>query len=415
LASASASASPPPLRRKPKSQSELSTTSADIYLGNLDARIKELERLVRASPDNVANLTMLSGSYHTRGRYRGDLDEIQRGIDAASGCVKLEPDSPNGWLMRAEQEQSLHRFKEARADLEHAKTLGAPVARVLDLETELDWNDGKYEGAIAAIKKARVERPSTGSLMREAQLLADLGATQDEIDRDFEAAEDMISDTGPLGIAHLDVQRGIQRVAVGRLDEATTFFREAVARLPDYVAALEHLAETLHMMGGREHDEEATKLYEKVVTLTNDPEFSHALGELYAQNGNKTEAAALEKKAHDGYDALLKKYPEAMYWHASEFFMSTHETKKARALLEKNLVLRPNSTSYVALADAQLADGSVPDAKKSIDRALAMPLKSAKLSWVASQVYGKLGDAGQAETFKKAAVALNPHILEQRD
>jgi tetratricopeptide (TPR) repeat protein len=367
------------------------------------------------SPDNVTNLTMLSGSYHTRGRYRGDLDEIQRGIDTASACIKLEPANANGWLMRAEQEQSLHRFKEARADLEHAKTLGAPPARVVDLETELDWNDGKYDGAIAAIEKARVERPSTASLMRHAQLHADLGGTQDDIDRDFEGAEDMIGDTGPLALAHLDVQRGIQRVAVGRLEEANAFFREAIARLPDYVAALEHLAETLHMLGGKERDEEATRLYEKVVTLTSDPEFAHALAELYAANGKKSEAAALEKKAHDGYDALLKKYPEAMYWHASEFFMSTHETKKARALLEKNLLLRPNSTSYVALADAQLADGSVSDAKKSIDRALAMPLKNAKLSWIASQVYGKLGDTARAEAFKNAALALNPRIVDQRD
>jgi tetratricopeptide (TPR) repeat protein len=411
--SAPASA-PRALRRKPKTQSELSTTSADIYLGNLDARIKELERLVRVAPDNLTNLSMLSGSYHTRGRYRGDLDEIQRGIDAATAYVKAAPDNPEGYLMRAEQEQSLHRFKEARADLERAKTLGAtPPTRVTDLATELDWNDGKYDSAIAAIKKARTERPSTASLMREAQLLSDLGAPEDDVDRDFEAAEDLVSDTGPLGLAHLDVQRGIQRVAIGRLEEACVFFREAIVRLPDYVAALEHLAETLHMMGGAARDEEATKLYEKVVTLTTDPEFSHALGELYAAQGKKDEAAALEKKAHDGYEALLKKYPEAMYWHASEFYMSTHDTKKALALLRKNVELRPNSTSWVALAEAELASGLTVDARKSIDRALAMPLKNAKLSKVAADIYAKQGDAAKAEAFRRDALAMNPTIARE--
>lgn len=394
------------LRRKPKTQAELSTTSADIYLGNLDARIKELERLVKRSPTNTSNLKMLSGSHHTRGRYRGDLDELQVGIDEASEIVKLEPESPDGYMMRAEQEQSLHRFKEARADMEHARRLGAPKDRTGDVLAELDWNDGRYEAAIAALRKTWRERPSTATWMREAQLLQDLGGTQDEIDAAFETAEDMISDTGPLGVAHLDLQRGIQRVQVGRLDEACTFFREAIARMPTYVAGKEHLAETRYLMG---KDEEATKLYEEVLKLSDDPEFAQALGELYELRGKKEEAAALKKKAHDGYELLVLKYPEAMYWHASEFYLKMHEPKKALDLLRKNVELRPNSGSYVALAEAELQNGLPLDAKKSIDRALAMPLVNAKLYWVAADVYAK-SDAGRAKALRTKALALNPRI-----
>jgi tetratricopeptide (TPR) repeat protein len=403
-------AGPQPLRRRPKTQAELSTTAADIYLGNLDARVTELERLVRANPDNPMNLTMLGGSHYVRGRYRGDSDEIQRAIDLATEQVRLAPESPDGYLTRAEQEQSLHRFKEARADLEKAKKLGAAKERVLDAETELDWNDGKYESAMAAIRRARRERPSTASWMREAQLLQDLGGTQDEIDNAFERAEDLITDTGPLGLAHLNLQRGIQRVQVGKLEEACTFFRESIARMPTYVAGLEHLAETLHMMG---KDQEATKLYEDVVKLSDDPEFAHALAVLRDLAGKKDEAKALQAKAHAGYAALLLKYPEAMYWHASEFYLAEKEPKKALALLEKNLILRPNSGSYVALAHAQLVNGIADDAKKSIDRALAMPVVSARLFWVGAEIYAKKGDAAKAQELRDKAVAMNPHIASE--
>jgi tetratricopeptide (TPR) repeat protein len=399
-----------PLRRKPKTQAELTTTAADIYLGNLDARIKELTRLVTKNPSNTANLKMLSGSHHTRGRYRGDLDELALGIDEATQIVKLEPDSPDGYMMRAEQEQSLHRFKEARADVAEARKRGIDKNRAGDVEAELDWNDGRYDVAIAALRKAWQERPSTATWMREAQLRQDLGGTQDEIDEAYERAEDLISDTGPLGLAHLDLQRGIQRVLVGRLDEACTFFREAIARMPTYVAGKEHLAETLHMIG---KDEEATKLYEEVVKLSDDPEFAQALGELYELAGKKDEAAALKKKAHDGYEVLVKIYPEAMYWHASEFYTKAHEPKKALDLLRKNVELRPNSTSYVALADAEMANNLPLDARKSIDKALAMPLVNAKLYWVAADVYAK-SDAGKSKSFRTKALAINPKIESEK-
>jgi tetratricopeptide (TPR) repeat protein len=306
-----AASAPRVLRGKPKSAAELPTTRAEIFLANLDAQIDELTRLTRAQPDTTPNLLLLSAAHHTRGRFRGDLDEIQLGIDQTSTCLKLEPDNPLCPLMRAEQEQSLHRFPEARADLERAKALGADRKRVSALALELDWNSGNYDAAIPAIRGARVAHPSTATWLREAELEHSLGH-EAEADAAFEAAEDLLEDTSPLVIAHLDIQRGIQKVETGRLEEAVTFFRAAVERMPTYIAANEHLAETLHML--RQNDE-ATRIYEDIVARSTDPEFFHALAELYATSGrpeHPEKAAALRAKAQAGYAALLVKYPEAM-------------------------------------------------------------------------------------------------------
>ena len=395
-----------PLRGKPRSSTDLTTTSAEIYLGNLDGQIAELTRLTRDRPDLTSNVLLLSAAHHTRGRFRGDLDEIQLGIDEASTCVRLTPEDATPYLMRAEQEQSLHRFKEARADVERAKALGGDPTRTAGLEMDLDWNDGLYDTAIPAIRKARLARPSTSTWIREAQLDHDLGL-EAEADAAFESAEDLISDTGPLVIAHLDVQRGIQKTATGRLEEAVVFFREAGVRMPTHVAAKEHLAETLHALG---RNDEAIRIYEEVVKLSDDPEFMHALADLYAARGKADEAKALEGKARAGYSQLLKKYPEAMYWHASEFYMATGDTKQALELLQKNLILRPNSTSFVALARAELANGRAEDAKKSIDKALAMPLINATLFWTASRIYRSAGNAAAADTFRERAERINPRV-----
>lgn len=406
-ATATAAASGPrPLRGRPKSPTELATTEAGIYLANLDGQIAELTRLTRDRPEQISNVMALSSAHHTRGRFRGDLDEIQLGIDALDTCVRLHPDDAICWLTRAEQEQSLHRFPQARADVDRAKQLGADPVRAASLEMDLDWNDGRYDTAIPAIRSARLARATTATWIREAQLDHDLGLDA-EADAAFEAAEDLINDTGPLVIAHLDVQRGIQRSQMGRLEDACMFYRAAIERIPTYVAANEHLAEALHMLG---KNEEATRIYETVVKLTDDPEFAHALAELYGASGKTKEAKELEAKARAGYASLLVKYPEAMYWHASEFYMATGDVKHALVLLRKNVTLRPNSTSYVALARAELANGLTSDAKLSIDKALAMPVVSASLFWTASQIYRRAGDVAKAGSFRARAEKSNPRI-----
>jgi tetratricopeptide (TPR) repeat protein len=278
--------------------------------------------------------------------------------------------------------------------------------RIADIETELDWNDGVYDKAIPAIRNARKARPSTATWMREAQLDHDLGL-DDAADAAFETAEDLISDTAPLAVAHLNVQRGIQKVDQGRLEDAVLFFREAAVRMPDYVAANEHLAETLAMLG---KDDEATAIYEKVVARSNDPEFAHALAELYAKKGKAAEAKALEEKARARYEELLTKYPEAMYWHASEFFLAIGDAKRALALLQQNLVLRPNAASHTALAKAQLANGMTAEARATIDKALAMPVRSAALFATAARAYRAIGDAAAADRFRDQARRLNPRV-----
>ena len=396
------------LRGKPRTMEELPTTSADIFFGNLDGQIEEITRLTKLGPPTGSRLRLASGLHYTRGRFRGDLDEIQLGLDELTRCIELEPDTADCVIMRAEQEQSLHRFPAARADVERARKLGVDAARATDVETDLEWNAGNYDTAIKAIREARLRHPTAGSWIREAQLEHDLGM-EDNADAAFEAAEDLIVDTGPLQVAHLNVQRGIQKANTGRLEEAIVFFREAVARIPNFVTANEHLAETLHQLG---RDEEATRIYESIVKESNDPEFMHALATLYDAHGKKAEALELSKKSASRYEALLVKYPEAMYWHASEFYMDIGNTPKALELLRKNVVLRPNSVSLTALARAEHASHLSAEAKASIDKALAMPVRSAELFSTASKIYAAAGDTTKSAVFLAQAKALNPRIAQ---
>jgi hypothetical protein len=101
-----------------------------------------------------------------------------------------------------------------------------------------------------------------------------------------------------------------------------------------------------------------------------------------------------------------------MYWHASEFYLATDDVKQALDLLQKDVSLRPNSTSWVALARAQLAAGHLRD-EASIDKALAMPVVSALLFWTASRIYRSAGDAASSEKFRARAEGVNPKIAQE--
>lgn len=400
---ASVDAGPRPLRGRPRV--DLTTTDEDIYLGNLDGQIAELERLLRDNPDGLMLVQRLSGALHLRGRIRGSLDDLKAGIDRASQAIRIAPESGDGYLLRAEQEQSLHRFAATREDVYEAAALGADEERIAALRTELDWNAGRYDAAIAGIRAATRAHPNVSTAwLREAQLEHALGH-DDDADRAFENAEDLVVDTAPLPLAHLNVQRGIQRSDQGRIDEAIVFFREAVRRMPSYVPAAEHLAEALAEIG---EDEEAVELYEKIVERSSDPEFAHALAALHRKAGETARASALEARARAGYERLLVTFPEAMYWHASEFYADVGEHARARDLLRKNLELRPSSESLVALAAAELRAGNTGEARTAIERALAMPLRSSKLFDTAADVFTKLGEPERARSYRAEARKLAP-------
>jgi tetratricopeptide (TPR) repeat protein len=399
-------AAPKPIRGVPKGDKELPTTSGEIAWANLEDQIKELTRLLGPDPKEAPSIRILAAQKNLHGRVRGDLDELDESIKLTTRYIELEK-SPDAYLERASRQTALHRFKEAKADVEEARKKGASADAIAAVQAELDWNAGNYDPATVYFRAMRTKGANYGTLLREAILNLELGKYEDA-DRGFEAAEDLVTDTSPFPVAHLDMLRGIQKQKQGQFAAAVAFFREAVRRLPQHVGASEHLAETLHFM---RKDDEATKLYEEITKTSNDPEFMAQLASLYRAQNKTKEADALRAKALARYDELIKKYPEAMYWHGSEFFLGEGKNpKRAVELLKKNLDLRPNATSQTALAKALLANGQATEAKDLVDKALASPLGDATIPWVAAAVYQKLGDDPKSKTLAARAKAINPQI-----
>jgi tetratricopeptide (TPR) repeat protein len=397
------------LRGAPLGRRELPTTSARIYLGNVEREIRALEAGVRREPANLDARRELAALLHMHGVLREDLDEIQSGIEQIGECIRRSPGSGPFWLTRASQELSLHRFRESRADLDRARALGADANAAAAVEQELDWNQGRYEKAIASIRAAAADRPTLDTMARLARLEHDLG-NYEAADRAFERAEDLVVDSNPVPVAWLNLQRGRHKLDLGEYDQAVAFFSEALARVPTYPAAREALGEALHLLG---RDEEAAAQYRQILEQAPRSDVAADLALLYRTMGKSSEAAALAQRARQRYEELLVRYPEAMYWHAAAFFLAQEEPGRALQLLSLNLTLRPDSPAWTAHARALFALDRMDEARRSIDRALAMPVVSADLYWTASLIYAALGDRPRSESLARRAREHNPDIARR--
>jgi tetratricopeptide (TPR) repeat protein len=344
------------------------TTSGVLAMRNLEGDLFDANARAAEDPTDQDACLRASGLLSLRARVTGDIDEASRAIDATTRCLAHHP-SVNAYLLRAGQQQTLHRFAQARADVNGARALGADVQRVRGLERDLDWNAGLWGPAAQSIRADAAQRPSVWSIAQLARLEHDLGRF-DAAEALYERALSVVDDTGPIAVSLLEVQRGMNLADARRFDEAERTFRSAIARMPMLVAAKDHLAETLHRLG---RDGEATRLYEELVSGTSDPEFKGALASLYRARGRVAEADALRQSALRRWEELLAAYPEAMAWHASEFFAGEGgDPERARSLLRRNVELRPNPQSLEALARAERDAGAGARAEELLRRAAAI-------------------------------------------
>ena len=376
------------------------TTSIEIYLGNLDARIEALSTFERRHPEHIGTGVRLSVALYRRAMYHGDLDGIAFAIEQLDRAIALSPSDTLALLLRARQNLSLHRFSQAQADLHRAAALGVEPSRLRSIGQEIDWSQGRYGTAAAAIREAAAQRPGSRTLARLAQLEHQLGRS-DQAEAAFAAARERFHGTNPVTLAWLNVQSGIHALETCDYRQAEVWFRRALRRAPGYVLAREHLAESLARQG---RTGEAIELYTDIVRTSDNPEFMGALAMLQREIGHQQVAERWRDRAREGYQQLLRRYPEAMFWHAAGFFADIDDDpQRALELLEKNAELRPNTESYAELARVQLVLGQSGRARNTLLRALEGQARSAKLYRIAAAVFSATGEPERADRMRRRA------------
>lgn len=390
---ATAAAAPDPVW--PLDAQAYRTTSASIYLGNLDARIEELRRLV-AERDRNEHRTALAGSLYHRYRVVGRLEDAEEALRLLDAAVAAEPQTAEHRLLRAVVLGGFHRFADALADLDAAEAAGLPRAAAHKARRELQLALGDYALLREEFTRALEPSPEFDELAHRAdlRLLQGEPAAAEFL---FRAAQAQYRDVNPVPLAWLHVQQGIAHLRHGRIDDARRFFAAAHARLPQYYLATEHLAECEARLGNYDA---ARELYRAVIAQTGNPEFIAALAGVERSAGNETEAERLEAEALKGYEALLARHPAAFGQHAAEFLISVGQAERADALARQNLELRRDVGSWILQAQTAEAMGDLPRACAARDRAVTTAMRPPELAEL-----DELGERCRSQSVPKAAAA----------
>lgn len=354
----------------PANSNQIRTTSASIYLGNLDARIAQLQR----GEHDPAVAQALASSLLHRYRITGQLTDAERAGALLQAQMQAGPVTPGLRAAYAQWLVLFHRFAEAQAQLQQ---LGSSQdATVAALREEINLALGHYAALGPAFAQPADNAPPDPYALASRAHAALLHGDLDLASRLYFEAQSNYHDVGPYPLAWLHVQQGIALLRHGHCEAAEAFFRAARERLPPYYLATEHLAECLVQL---RRIEEARNLYEEVIAQTNNPEFIAALADLEDLDGRPERAALLRLQGDQTWTELLQRHPDAYAQHAAEYYLATGRHEQAALWAGRNLAMRQDIGSRLLMVELALARQDRGNACEQLHSAQAVGLRPPEL------------------------------------
>jgi tetratricopeptide (TPR) repeat protein len=372
-----------------------------------------------------------------RATYRSRLEDYQAALAKTAALVATTPDDIDAWSLRESALAAVHDFAGARAALAHEQRPDVDRGRWRDQQTSLDEATGARKAALIARSDAAKAYPNPVSLTQQAAALA--------LDGQFDVALSLIPlaagklhDNSPELFAWLLFQWGRIYEQKGDLAAARQFYVHACARLPGYLEATTHLAQTAIATG----DIADAK---QIVTdaLADEDDRAHyaqvGAGALAAGSGHaKPDAATASNRgggsaaahddaasasladaltAHPHHPALLElaaqlglrpvadaraeweRYvaalPLAFSDHAARFYLGAgKDPRRALVLAAQNLANRDVPEARALVVEAALAAGDTAAACDAAASLVAAPLRAHRfMAWRAFVACGRSADA----------------------
>lgn len=388
----------------PKGPMTVRSTSAAIYLRNLDGRKVAIDAQVKKTPTGPQALMNLAAWHMEKQLLDGDPTHAEAALEALDKGVAAHPANRKLRQRRAGVLSHVHRFADARVDLETAlkadptdPALRRQLGKVLE-------NLGKHAEAAPHLAVAP-SRPSYADVGDQALRHFKAGDFA-KADRTLRLAAATYRDVHPIPLAWIDFQRGLIRLRTGKWAEAKRFFEVAYARLPQYYVVTEHLAEVEAKLGNHAR---ALELYDAVVAGTKLPEFMAARAGVLADLGKAAEAKAALDAAEARWEAILTAHGPAYAAHAVGFWLEDRPNPaQARRWADANLKLRRDPESLVVAARAHAAAGAQASARALLEEALPNGPNLDEFHADVAEVLTALGDTEGAARAAARAKALNP-------
>jgi tetratricopeptide (TPR) repeat protein len=377
-----------PSRKDAGPQGSASVVSVVPKLPRTEDGVKELAMIDRRIANAADDLRSSIPLRLQRASIRGRLEDYQQALVDSGALVTQAPGEEVAWRLRVEAAMHVHQFATAR---EAMKELAKHIDPSFLVEYEIGLADatGDVEKAIAGREQQAKDMPSATTLTLLAATLAQAGRTDEAIAMIPKAAA-AVRDNPPHLIAWLLFQWGRCYELKGELAAAREFFAASHARLPGYLEATTHLADTMMKTGdtaGAKKLVDDALAADKSAGVTSHP----ALLELAASLGHP-ELLATARSEWERYVAAL---PLAFCDHAARFYLGVGKNpSRALELARMNLANRDTRDARALVVEAALAAGDTAAACAAVDPLVSAGTRAQRfMAWRALSQCGRTGDA----------------------
>lgn len=364
-----------------------------------DVRVRAAESQVRLRPQKPDGYNLLASAYLQKERETGDFAYNERAQAAVAESLRVAPDNYDAIKLRARLLLTHHRFADALAEARRAQALRPDDHDVYGAVTDACVELGDYDCAVKAAQRMVDLRPDASSYARVSYLRALHGDNAGAAEA-MSVAVKAADPRDPESVAWYRVHLGEELFNLGRREEAEAEYGRALATFPDYQLALAAKARARASAGDFET---AVELYNRL--------HSHdrhlALGDIYTKLG-RAEEARREYEAFERGERVAAP-EENDYSHLARFW-ADRGTNLDEALEMARAARAERSDVFTedVLAWCLYKKGRLEEARASIERALRLGTRDARMLYHAGTIYRALGDRRKGERYLSDALALDP-------
>lgn len=378
---------------------------------DLRVGVRFFEERVKSDPQDFLAHNQLGERCLALARETGHAAWLARAARAAADSLRAVPErrNPGGLALQARVDLAEHRFAAAREAAERLRMRTAGRALPLQILADAQLELGALEAVPPLLLEMEgLEDHPANLAPRQARLALAQGRLDLARER-FRAARDAaqeLATPSPLTVAWCELQLGELAFRTGDWTEAEARYQAALAALPKWYAATEHLAE---LRGAQGRDTEALALYEEAIARAPRPELLQAVGDLHLFHGRKDEAKAWHDRALAAYRRATEQGSVAYFHHLAGFHCDSQpDPAEAVKWARRDLEIRQTAAARDALAWALYKSGDLAGAAEQSALALATGARDAHLLHHAGLIRLSAGDVAGGQAALREAAAINP-------